>query len=432
MPKVSSPPLYRICIVTGAHLCRNPRVVKEAVSLQQAGYKVTVLGPAWDGSLSKQDATLVQEGGFTHRAVVDLREKAGWRRHWHRLVRRVSSEAVARLGWQRPEALGYGMRPLLRAARREKADLFIGHQEVGAWVVWRLMKDGRRAGADLEDWYSEDLLPESRRSLPLSLLRRIEGDLLREALHVTTTSQALAEALATRYDAPEPLVIYNAFPWSDRDHLDGRAQDRPSTDRPSLHWVSQTLGAGRGLDVLFEALRDIETPLDVHLRGRTDTAAERWLHSAFPEGPHRLTLHSLVSPGDLLSRIAEHDIGLALEETTPPSRNLTVTNKILHYLLGGLAVVATKTAGQCEVASVSDGAMRLCRNGDAADLAEQIEALVADRAALRRAKASALEVAQARFCWEQQVPALLASVRAALSGERASVTSGATHHPAAR
>ncbi len=60
-------------------------------------------------------------------------------------------------------------------------------------------------------------------------------------------------------------------------------------------------------------------------------------------------MHPLIPANELLSRVAEHDIGLALELRQPDSRNLTVTYKFLHYLLAGLAVVASDTAGQSEV-----------------------------------------------------------------------------------
>ena len=78
--------MAHIGIVTGAHLCRNPRVVKEATALREAGHRVTVLGPAMDDGLSELDDALVREGGFEHRVVVDLRPGALHRTR-HRLVR---------------------------------------------------------------------------------------------------------------------------------------------------------------------------------------------------------------------------------------------------------------------------------------------------------------------------------------------------------
>jgi glycosyltransferase involved in cell wall biosynthesis len=409
--------MAHICIVTGAHLCRNPRVVKEAAALREAGHRVTVLGPATDARLSELDASLVRDGGFEHRVVVDLRPGSPERTR-HRLVRRLATEAGARLGWERPEALGYGMRAMLRAARELAADLTIGHQEVGTWVVSELMDAGFAVGADIEDWYSEDLLPEARVGRPVGLLRRCEARLVRRGRHVTTTSEALAAALAEAYDGPTPGVIYNAFPWAERADLDGELRDRVDAERPSLHWVSQTVGPGRGLETLCAALGRVERPIDVHLRGRADEPDRRWLAGLFPdERGHRLHVHGLVPPQELLGRIAEHDIGLALEDYDPPSRNLTVTNKILHYLVAGLAVVATDTAGQREVAAHAPDAVRLCEGNDAVSLAAQIEALVQRPGDLQRAKAAALAAARERFSWEAQRPILIRSVEAALGAQ---------------
>lgn len=410
--------MARICIVTGAHLCRNPRVVKEASALGHAGHEVVVLGPAFAEDLAAEDAALVRGEPWEHRVVVDLRPRVApaWRRHLYRALRRGGTELVARVGWETPEALGYGARRTLAAARTVAADLTIGHQEVGTWVVHELMKEGRRVGADFEDWYSRDLLPEAQAERPLRLLRRTEAALVRHGSHVTTTSEALADALAEAYGGPRPRVVYNAFPWSDRDALDGHAPDRPDRTLPSLHWVSQTIGPGRGLDTLCAALRQVKHPVAVHLRGRASAPDEAWLRAQFPDDlGHRLYLHALVPPSELLSRIAEHDIGLALEESDPPSRDLTVTNKILHYLLGGLAVVATDTQGQVEVAAAAPDAVRLCRSGEVEGLAQQIDALVSQPVVLSEAKAAALLAAHDPFCWERQAEVLIESVAQALS-----------------
>ncbi|MEM8598289.1 MAG: glycosyl transferase family 1 [Bacteroidota bacterium] len=406
--------MARVCIVTGAHLCRNPRVVKEASALSEAGHRAVVLGPATHEDLAEEDAVLAQQGGFEHRFAVDLRPGAAGRDR-HRIVRRAATEAVARLGLQRPESLGYGVRVLLAAARREQADLTIGHQEVGVYVVAQLLREGVRVGADIEDWHSEDQLAEWQRR-PRRLLRASEAAVLREAAYTMTTSHALAEALAATYAAPKPAVVYNAFPWAERTDLDALAKDRPDRTLPSLHWVSQTVGPGRGLSVLFDALALVSQPVAVHLRGRVGDADRIWLDDRFPTAPgHRLFTHDLVSPAELLSRIAEHDVGLALEETEPASRNLTVTNKILHYLLGGLAVVATDTAGQVEIAERAPDAVSLCRSGDAESLAEAIGSFLSSSERLAAAKAAALRAAESRFSWEQQRPVLVRTVEQALS-----------------
>lgn len=403
-----------ICLVTGAHLCRNPRVIKEAAALSAAGYGVAVLGPRLDPALVEEDAALTRGTQWRHCASVDITQP-GPRRATARLVRRVASEAVGRFGIQSPEALGYGVRRTTMMARRLRADLYIGHQELGLAVTDTLAREGRAVGVDLEDWYSEDLLPAARRQRPVALLRRLERTALARGGHVSTTSRALADALAARHAARPPVVLYNAFPWSDRATLDGLRKDRADSSEPSLHWVSQTIGTGRGLETLFTALASVTVPVRLHLRGACSPAEERRLRAQFPAGRgHQLLIHPPVPSSELLSRIAEHDIGLALEPYEPPNKQTTVSNKILHYLLAGLAVVATDTAGQREVAAVTPEGVRLCRSGDASSLASALDALLTSAGALARARQAALSAACNQFCWERQVPVLLRSVERAL------------------
>jgi glycosyltransferase involved in cell wall biosynthesis len=226
----------------------------------------------------------------------------------------------------------------------------------------------------------------------------------------------MAQAMADAYGASNPTVVYNAFPWTDREAIDESRSDRDGSGRPSVHWVSQTIGPGRGLETLCRALQKVDPPLQVHLRGQCRSDYRTRLDGLFPDdNGHTLYIHDLVSPDDLLNRIAEHDIGLALERYEPESRNQTVTNKILHYLLGGLAVVATDTAGQQEVAQKAEAAVRLCSPGDEEGLAQQLNHFVGSETRLKTAQDDALRVARDTFCWERQVPHLLASVREALS-----------------
>ncbi len=401
-----------INILTGGHLCRNPRVVKEATTLARAGYRVTVFGPILTDEWAQIDQPIATNGGFNYRAHCDLRPTRGLpgRQLWWRVERRGAAE-LCRRGVQSGRALGYGVKRLLSLARRHPADLAIGHQEVGLWVVDRLRRDGVPVGVDFEDWYSEDLLPESRVGRPIALLQKCERNLIRHAVHATTTSHSLADALATRYNGPAPRVVYNAFPWAERAELGPMTTD----STPRLHWVSQTVGPGRGLETLCEALRRVRTPVAVHLRGQCSTSVADWLNERFPrDAGHTLELHPLVPPNQLLGEIAKFDIGLALERSTPPSRDLTVTNKILHYLLAGLAVVASDTAGQREVAESAGCAVRLFRPDDAEQLAAALNHFATDPTALHSARAASLQVAERRFSWERQEAVLLDSVERAI------------------
>lgn len=215
----------KICLVTGNHLCHNPRVLKSAEALTNHGFSVEVLGAWIDPDLKARDEALLVSVPFRFTPVLDLTVN-----RFSRLRRRTRSRA-AHLAqqimhlenrWQ----LGYFYPELRRAAMNWNVDLFITHSEQAMAVGVDLLCVGRRVGVDMEDRFSEDLLPEARKYRPIVLLNKIERLLLQRCWYTTCPSRAMSDALAREYKAPPPAVIYNAFRWSEREFIDGLLMDR--------------------------------------------------------------------------------------------------------------------------------------------------------------------------------------------------------------
>jgi len=97
--------------------------------------------------------------------------------------------------------------------------------------------------------------------------RSFEAETLRGAVFSTTTSRCMSDALAEAYRCEAPAVVYNSFPWSDRDTIDGLHRDRVNTKIPSIYWFSQVIGPRRGLESLMDALHRVDVPCEMHLRG---------------------------------------------------------------------------------------------------------------------------------------------------------------------
>jgi glycosyltransferase involved in cell wall biosynthesis len=412
-------PARRIGIVSGVSLAHNPRVLKEASTLAAAGFEVVVVGGGHEKLRLGTDLSLAKRHGFSFQPV-DLDDTGKTRRRAsifiRRLKNRLARTAHRFTGWESPLQLGNNIGILFRAAKAIEADYYIVHLEPALWVGASLLQAGFRVGIDIEDWYSEDLLPEARKGRPVKLLRLLEAKLLREGAHSTCTSRAMSDALAKEYNCRPPAVIYNAFPWADRQQLDGKLKDRKDPGIPSIHWYSQTLGYGRGLEDLLAALPYLKHPVEIHLRGNPVQGFNEWLQTHVPTPwRERIFVHGLVSNDDLLSRIAEHDIGFAGEMKYCRNKDLTASNKILHYLLAGLAVVASDTVGQREISQQAGEAVRLYPSGNPPALAAQINALLASSDELLSAKSTALAAAERTFCWERQAPVLLASIENALT-----------------
>lgn len=411
-----------VVLITGNHLCHNPRAIKEASALSRSGKDVVVLGAWTDTSLKARDKALVAGMPFAFVPVVDTTGgtlRAVAMRLLLRLRGKAARMAHRLLGIESSAQFGHSVGGLLRAAERTPATLYVAHSEAGLQVASALAAGGATVAVDMEDWYSEDLLPEARSARPTRRLRRLERELLRRAAYSSCPSESMSRALAQEYACPAPTVIYNAFSWLERERLDGRAEDRHGRTVPSIHWYSQTLGAGRGLEELVTGLRDVRAAAELHLRGVPAAGFEAWLWDRAPaDWRDRIFIQPLVPNDRLLSRIAEHDIGFAGERSDIRSRDLTVTNKVLHYLLGGLAVVASDTAGQREVAGLAPGAVRLYPGGNAAALAAELNRLLDSAAQLAAGKEAALKAAAATFCWEKQEGRMVEAVNRALAAAK--------------
>lgn len=403
--------MKNICIITHSHLCRNPRVVKEAGSLSRAGYHVTILSTWTDEKLLSEDITLIDTKKINYIAGENLipGQSSCFGRIYSRIKRRLATEMIGRFGLENIHSLGYSYGKNFRKALALKSDLYICHQELPTIIGCHLISKGCTVAFDFEDWYSHDLLPEARKSRPLRLLEKYEKFALKNGALAYTTSEALAGSLAGFASAGKPGVLYNAFPLSERNSMDGKRKDRQDQGKVSFHWFSQTLGPGRGIEELSEAMNKLDHPYELHFRGNCSHDYKELILSLFKTGNDRqVFIHPLVSHRELLSRIGEHDIGLALEKNEPESRDLTITNKILQYLQAGLAVVASDTSGQLEVASKANDSVFIFLNRDRDDLATKLDSLILDKKKLEQSKSAALAVTRKIFCWEEEEKKLLA------------------------
>ncbi len=406
-----------IAIFSGSHLCHNPRVIKEATALARAGYEVEVVGGWFDKSLKARDQELLSRLKIKFTPALDLVENVGCTRFIARLRRKLGEVAHAKIGLENRWQLGIFEPALREAAVHSKADLLIAHSEPTMAVVAEVgRRQGRRVGVDLEDWFSEEGTVETRHHRVTRLVRSLEASLLSLGKHSSCTSRAMSDALAREFACDPPQVIYNAFAWTERQFLDSQMKDRRDPRLFSIHWYSQTVGRWRGLEDLFAALPYLNRQVEIHLRGRPMAGLDEWLTNQVPpEWRPRVYLHDLVTNDELLSRIAEHDIGFAGEGTYCRNKELTVSNKILHYLLAGRAVVASNTAGHQEVAEQAGGAVSLYQSGNPLSLASELNRLLDSPETLGAMKAAALSAAEKSFCWERQEPILLRSIEKALT-----------------
>lgn len=393
--------IKKIAIVTQSHLSRNPRVVKEAIALSKANYKVVIITSIYSQSLFEQDLTLIAKHNIEIKLVSKLYE-SGLINFVDRLKRKVGTLVKTHLGIENRFTLGYGIGRYIRQCVKEQADLYICHQELATYVGTKLLKKGFKVGFDFEDWYAEDLLPSARKTRSLNLLKHTENYALNKGTFSYTTSQALANELASRYHCKTPGVIYNVFPKPTF------AIEKPITlnHKVKLFWFSQFIGAGRGLEEFITVLNQFKSNVELNLLGDINPDFKQQLRNLLVE-QHELNFHALVEPEKLPQQIASFDVGLALEKNHPPSRNLTITNKFFQYLQSGLPLITSQTAGQLEVFSKNKPGFLL--SNTASQDAVALENWLTNENELNLAKNRAVELA-AQFNWENEEKKLITIV----------------------
>lgn len=406
--------MKRISIVTPGSLSSNPRVVKEADALAAAGNRVRVV---YMQDLEQHvvfDAKVTADRPWDSAAIRWTAE--AWRPRLLRYrtgVRQAICCRLARWGcFREPVAELANARmyyEMIDAVCREPADLIIAHYIPALSVGCRAARRMRVPLAfDAEDDHYGEFSAEEQGSLPARLVDYLQAKYLPHCAYVSTASEGIADALVERYRIESATPIHNVFAWSERARLDGATKDRRGPGL-SLFWFSQVIGLNRGLQDVIRAAGLLRGDVQVHIRGtlRPDVKASLEELARQHSVRGRVFFHASVPPHELLSRTAEHDVGMAVEQPVSRNRLQTCTNKVFLYMLAGLAVAATDTPGQRRILQSTPEACFLYPPGDFQALAIQLQRYVDQPRLLQSAKQAALAAARDRWNWERESERLL-------------------------
>lgn len=408
----------RICIITAGHLATCPRMVKAADALEEAGHAVRLVSAQFLDWAAEADQAIGERRSW---GVVDYRRSAAPAKYWSTGLRFHAARKWVRLaGANRvslgalAEANGRAAHDLLNLALAEPADLFYGGTCGGlAVAALAARRAGVPYGLDLEDFHEGEFENGPAGDRSRDLLRRLQREVLREAAFLTAGSSAIAARYEQAYKFPV-LPIHNTFP------LPAQAPDPEPKGAGALrlYWFSQTIGAGRGIEDVVRAIGLAGIRAELHLRGSAQPEYAAGLKRLAAESSAHLAVHfhQPAPPHKMVELSIPYDAGLSPEEGRNINRELCLGNKALTYVLAGLAVVLTDTAGQRSFAKdLGEGALRY-KPGDVASLAAGLRRWAEDRGQLRRARQAAWQAAARRWHWEhaQERGSLIEAVEGAL------------------
>jgi hypothetical protein len=404
-----------ICLVTPGHVASAPRLVKEADSLVDAGYRVHVVAGRHFGPADPLDADILGAARWSCTRV-DYRSGAGTlarkvlRSFARRLVvhPRLATVRLAAMA-SHAEALR-----LSRVAAALQAQLYIGHNLPAlpaAALAARAL--GVPYGFDAEDFHGAETEAAMNEPAARAWVHVLQSKLLSGCAHLTAASPLISLQYKVTYRV-EPRTVLNVFPRSQAPaspvHPGPVTEGRPAR----LYWFSQTVGPDRGLDGAVAILGRMRTPAELHLRGFPAPGFAAHLNAlAARAGVTRPIRFLPPGPPTEMARLAAGaDLGLSTEPALPPNHNLCLANKVFVYLLAGIPQMLSNTSAHTKLAPDLGSAALLANLAKPDEAARQLDQFLANPVRVAAARASAWDLATRRYCWDVEKELFLESVRA--------------------
>ncbi|WP_316736062.1 hypothetical protein [Pedobacter aquatilis] len=393
--------IQKITLVSNSHLTSNPRLVKEAETLDEAGFTVSVIFLQHIAELEIFDEEIIEKLAKVKFYAINFGGKDLSTRYLNckRLLRKfwlkVNPTSKLRENLFFPE--------FKKIISKNNSDLYIGHTLLALPVVaWAAKQQKTRFAFDAEDYHRAESTDKTQNEFA----EAIENKYLADAEYVSTASKFISGAYLKHFKFKKIITLNNFFKYEELNLY----KDAENLKPIKIVWFSQTIGLNRGLKEFIEKLVLLDSDLfELHLRGTNDEfIRSRLLDNVSADWMDKIFFYGQCSPNELDVWLRNFDIGLALELTVPVNRDICITNKIFQYFNAGLAVVATPTTGQKSVTEQAEDACTLfTANSDLNKLKSWTE----NREKLEYAKTVARIAAKEIFDWTIEKKKLIEMIK---------------------
>ena len=407
-------PLHRVCLITPGHLATNPRIVKEADTLSEAGYEVTVIAADFldwahhaDGEFAERTWQVGRKVYFGPRAPIETYIK--------QTIRRKACRALVRtIGHHRfliERAIHAAVPELVEAALAIPAELYVAHYTAALPAAAAAAnRFGTFYAFDAEDFHLGTFPDGAEYAVDRTLIRAIEEDLLPNCAYLTAASPGIADAYMQIYGLPRPTVLLNVFPRANAPATPTSAGT--ALPGPSVYWFSQTIGRNRGLEVAVEAIAISAARPYLYLRGTLAAGYGDLLKTLARQHGVADRLRLLdPEPPSAMERIAsEYDVGLVSEIGETQNHRIALSNKLFTYLLAGIPVVASSIPAHAALDGIH-GAVRLYETSNPHAMAQALDSFLLNPQQLAEARRRAWSLGQDRYNWDLEKQTLLSVIK---------------------
>lgn len=244
---------------------------------------------------------------------------------------------------------------------------------------------------DVEDYHPWEST-EGNSDYEVARRETILKQILPHAKYTTAAAPLITRQVKSLVPVINPQTIYNSFPKNEF--------VRPATPagkKMKLVWFSQNINAGRGLEIILDAWKNLEQDFELTLIGKPD---EQFYNQHISRHPG-IVLKPPMAQALLHQYLAEFDIGLAIDvDSNDKNRQLVITNKILAYYQAGLYIVATDTPAQQQFVQDHPLHASVIRQ-DVANAVSSLLKIAASKEDIRQSAQARFEAAAA-FNWENE------------------------------
>lgn len=404
--------MKKIVLISTGQPSTNPRMVKEANSLQAAGYEVTVLYQYVIDWAIKADLKLLMSVRWNYRLVGGT-PKSNWLlfsyiKLRHKLFCTLNKKIGNKFSIaERSQTRSYD--ELLKSAKKIKANWYIGHN-LGALAiaVKAATHNKAKVGFDFEDYYRGEKSNEA--PLAKSRLHYLENKYVPSLNYISTSSPLIEEKIIAHYPEKKGIIfsLLNCFPIAQQPLFSDKKENNNAL---RLFWFSQTVGRSRGLEDIIEALIQLNNPnIKLTITGRVNDAFNEYINTHNIRSLTNINFTGPVSPDDIWEIAVKNDIGLALEPGKDENNRIALSNKIFTYLLAGNAIIFSDTPAQRKFFEENTELGMLYQSGNIESLKELLLKLIESPAMIEDMKRKVLKTGIERYNWENESKKLIAII----------------------
>jgi hypothetical protein len=391
-------------------------MTKEAVALHKAGFDVKVIYcpmSVWGDEFDKELFSKYPEIKWISVGAHPILKKYSFlltrirRKMWELFYQIFGDRFNAAL-----RASSLYSQEIEREAIKHDADLYIGHNlgSIKA-VVDSSKKYGGLSSFDFEDFHRGEGLTDSKH---WKLITNIENRFVPHIDFFTAASPLISEEYKKCYPNIDILSILNVF-----DKLDSSIFIDSNIQQLKLFWFSQTIGKGRGLECLIEAIGLAKNPnIYLTLLGNiTDDIKFYITEIIISNGLERnqVVFKEACSLSDINETARQQHIGICAEDPKTLNRDLCLTNKIFTYLMNKNVIVCTSTRAQVEFLKEYPNIGFEYEVDDSKRLSSILIQYYSDRSLLNEQRNNAFEYANNQLNWEIESDKLVEFYRRVLS-----------------